>query len=247
MLLSLAAGTFSSLATAQEEENKAIAILKKAEESIKGRTSIGTLEMIIETPDFQRKLTMKGWWIGNEKALIEILSPPREAGNKTLKIGKDLWMYLRNTETTIRIPPSMMLQSWNGSDFTYDDLVRESNLLRDYTIKLLGKDTLSDGTITWVLELQPKPNAAVVWGKILYWVRTQDELPAKVEYYDEHGKKVRTLFFRKIRKLGNRLLPTEWILENHQKPGQRTIIRVKDLKFDIAIPDRIFSLQELKG
>jgi len=110
-------------------------ILRRAEEKLKGKTSEGVLEMEIIKPDFRRTLKLRSWWVGNQKALIEIIEPPREAGNKTLKVGSNLWMYLRNTETTIRIPPSMMLQSWNGSDFTYDDLVRESNLPRDYEVQ----------------------------------------------------------------------------------------------------------------
>ncbi len=221
-------------------------ILRRAEQQLKGKTSTGVLEMQIIKPDFTRTLKLRSWWVGNQKALIEILSPQREAGNKTLKIGKNLWMYLRNTETTIRIPPSMMLQSWNGSDFTYDDLVRESNLPRDYRVQLLGTDTV-DGIRTWKLLLTPKPEAPVVWGKILYWVRQKDYLPAKVEYYDEHGRKIRTFIFRNIRTVGNRRIPAEWIVINNRKPGNRTLIRILEMQFDIPIPDRIFSLEELEG
>ena len=221
-------------------------ILRRAEEKLKGKASEGVLEMEIIKPDFRRTLKLRSWWVGNQKALIEIIEPPREAGNKTLKVGSNLWMYLRNTETTIRIPPSMMLQSWNGSDFTYDDLVRESNLPRDYEARLLGADTL-EGVPTWKLLLTPRPNAPVVWGKILYWVRQKDYLPAKVEYYDEHGRKVRTFLFQKIRSVGNRRIPTEWIVINNQKPGNRTIIRILQMHFDRPIPDRIFSLEELEG
>lgn len=129
--------------------------------------------MTVVTPDYRRTRRLEAWWEGNEKALIVTLEPPREAGNRTLKRGNELWMYLRETETTIKIPPSMMLQSWMGSDFTYDDLVRESNPVRDYHIRLLRTDTLN-GVPCYVLELVPKPEAAVVWGKLLYWVRRPD-------------------------------------------------------------------------
>ena len=107
-------------------------LIKQAEDKIKGKSAYGTIEMTVTTPDYIRKSIMESWWIGNDKALISIKSPAKEAGNKTLKTGNEMWSYLRNTGTTIKIPPSMMLQSWNGSDFTNNDLVRESNLGVNY-------------------------------------------------------------------------------------------------------------------
>ncbi len=111
-------------------------IIKRSEETIKGKTSYGIVEMKIITPEFKRTVKMEGWWVGNEKVLIEIKYPKKEEGNRTLKIGNEIWLYLRNTESVVKIPPSMMLQSWNVSDFTYDDLVRESNLERDWRLYL---------------------------------------------------------------------------------------------------------------
>ncbi|MCK5343430.1 MAG: outer membrane lipoprotein-sorting protein, partial [Candidatus Heimdallarchaeota archaeon] len=120
----------------------ALEIIEKAEDLIKGSSAQGTIEMHIVTPDYERTMKMESWWVGNEKALIVILSPRREKGNKTLKIGNEMWSYLKNTETTIKIPPSMMLQSWMGSDFTNDDLVRDSDEVEDYTQRLLGVGSL---------------------------------------------------------------------------------------------------------
>ncbi len=220
-------------------------IVRRAEDAIKGRTSHGIFVMRVVTPDYQRTLKMESWWVGNEKALIKIIAPAKEAGNRTLKIGNEIWMYLRNTETTIRIPPSMMLQSWNGSDYTYDDLVRESNLVRDYKITLAGTDTV-DGAVCWKLELIPKPEAPVVWGKVYYWVRKQDYLPAKVEYYDERGQLIRTMHFLEFKRMGGRKIPTRWIMRNERKPGHYTELIIKKVRFNIRIPDRIFSFRELE-
>jgi outer membrane lipoprotein-sorting protein len=220
-------------------------IVQRAENAYKGKTSYGIFEMKVVTPDYVRTLKMESWWVGNEKALIKIIAPAREAGNRTLKIGKDIWMYLRNTETTIRIPPSMMLQSWNGSDYTYDDLVRESNAVRDYNIRIVANDTLQ-GTPTWKLELIPKPDAPVVWGKLLYWVRKTDYLPARIEYYDEKGEKIRTMEFLDVRRMGGRNIPTRWIMRNERKKGHYTEIVIQKIRFDLRIPDRIFSLRELE-
>lgn len=220
-------------------------IIKKAEDAVKGKTSQADIEMIIQTPDYKRDLEMESWWIGNEKALIVTKSPVKERGNKTLKIGNEMWEYLKNTETTIKIPPSMMLQSWNGSDFTNDDLVRESNLSKDYDQKIIGEEKIS-GQETWKVQLIPKPDAPVVWGKIYYWVIKENFLPSVVQYFDEKGNLVRYLVYSDIKNFHGRLIPSRWEMHNNKKKGHSTTIIIKDIKYDINIPDRIFSFRELE-
>ena len=220
-------------------------IIKKAENVIKGKTSHGIVEMTVINPDFERKLKMESWWVGNEKALIVIKSPRREKGNKTLKIGNEMWNYLRNTETTIKVPPSMMLQSWNGSDFTNDDLVRESNLERDYDQKIIGSEKLY-GEDCWKIELVPHPDAPVVWGKLHYWVRKANFIPAKVAYYNEKGNLKRYMEFLEVKKMNGRLLPTIWRMVNAAKKGHKTELKILSMEFNIKIPNRIFSFRELE-
>lgn len=220
-------------------------IITKAENVIKGKTAHGTIEMTVVNPDFSRTLKMESWWQGNEKALIVIKSPKREEGNKTLKIGNEMWNYLRNTETTIKIPPSMMLQSWNGSDFTNDDLVRESDLSDDYFQKITGEKII-DGENCWEIELKPKPDAPVVWGKLMYYVRKNDNLPALVQYFDENGKPVRTMEFGEIKMMGGRKLPTRWKMESLTKEGHHTEFKMLDMEFDIKLKENIFSFRELE-
>jgi len=222
-------------------------IIKRSEQAIKGiRTAYGVFEMTVITPDFERTVKMEGWWVGNEKALIEIKYPKREEGNKTLKIGNEIWLYLRNTESLIKIPPSMMLQSWNGSDFTYDDLVRESNLERDYDMKIISSDDSINSQTCWKIELIPKPNVPVVWGKIIYWTRKIDYLPARIEYYDEKGKLVRYMEFYDVREIHGRRIPTKWVMYNNVEKGRRTEFVLMDVKFDIKIDEKIFSFKELE-
>lgn len=220
-------------------------IIQKAEDSIKGNSTHGSVEMTVVTPDYTRAMEMESWWEGNEKALIVIKAPKKEAGNKTLKIKNEMWNYLKNTESTIKIPPSMMLQSWNGSDFTNDDLVRESNLAKDYTQKLLDEEEI-DGEKCWKIQLIPRPEAPVVWGKLLYWVRKKDFLPARVDYYDEKNVLIRYMVFSDVRKVGNRTIPTRWVMYNNVKEGRHTEFKIINMKFDINIPDRIFSFRELE-
>jgi len=220
-------------------------IIEKAENSIKGKSSHAVATMTVETPSYTRRLKMESWWVENEKALIVILAPRKERGNKTLKIGNQLWNYLKNTETTIKIPPSMMLQSWNGSDFTNDDLVRESSMVKDYFRKLLGIETI-DRVECWKVELTPKPDAAVVWGKLYYWISTQDTLPVRIDYYDEKGRLVRHMTFSDVRTMSGRKLPTVWTMINDRKKNHRTTFAIEEIEFDIKIPDRTFSLRELE-
>ncbi len=236
---------FSFLFFISINAQSAIEIIHKAEDVIKGKTSHGIIEMTVVTPDYERTLKMESWWVGNDKTLIVIKSPRREKGNKTLKIGNEMWNYLRNTETTIKIPPSMMLQSWNGSDFTNDDLVRESNLERDYEQKILGEEELF-GETCWKIELIPHPDAPVVWGKLIYWVRKKNIIPAKVAYYDEQGVMKRYMEFRDVKKMGGRILPTIWRMVNAVKKGHSTSFKLIEMEFDIKIPNRIFSFRELE-
>ncbi|MCL5029434.1 MAG: outer membrane lipoprotein-sorting protein [Bacteroidetes bacterium] len=235
---SLAINGFVYSQTAEE-------IISKAENDIKGKSAQGTIEMVINTPDYTRSLKMQSWWIGNEKALIVTKSPAKEAGNKTLKIGDEIWSYLRNTETTIKIPPSMMLQSWNGSDYTNDDLVRESNLVKDYDLKILTSEKITDDDC-WKIELTPKPDAPVVWGKIYYWVRKADYLPSILQYFDEKGNMVRYMVYSDIKNFHGRKMPSKWVMYNVAKKGHSTAIIVGDMYFDIKISDKIFSYQELE-
>lgn len=220
-------------------------IIDKAENLIKGSSAQGVIEMTVITPDYERTLKMESWWVGNEKALIVMKSPRKEKGNKTLKIGNEMWFYLKNTETTIKIPPSMMLQSWNGSDFTNDDLVRESNYAKDYIQEILA-DEVIEGELCWKILMDPKPDAPVVWGKLLYWVRKVDYNAAKVEYYDEKDQLVRTMVFTDIKKFGNRKLPGTWTMLSNTKEGHSTEFKILEMDFDVKISDKKFSFQELE-
>jgi len=221
------------------------AIIRRAEELLEGKSSKGTFIMRVITPAYTREMRMESWWVGNDKALIVIRSPKREAGNKTLKIKNEIWSYLRNTETTIKIPPSMMLQSWNGSDFTNDDLVRESSVANDYAHKIVSTEIIQSEKC-WKIELTPKPQAPVVWGKLYYWVRQAGNLPARVEYYDERGKLMRTMEFSNYKLMGGRKLPTTWTMINDADPGHRTEFEIVNISFDIKISDRVFSFKELE-
>jgi outer membrane lipoprotein-sorting protein len=223
----------------------AMKLIDEAENAIKGDSMAGSFTMKVVTPDYSRTMKMDSWWVGTEKALIVITSPAKDAGNKTLKIGNEMWNYLKNTETTMKVPPSMMLQSWNGSDLTNDDLVRESKLSRDYDCKVLFEEEIA-GKNCYKIELIPKPDAPVVWGKIYYWISKTDKLSTLVQYYSEKGKLIRTMKFSDVKMLGGRTIPTKWTVISENKPGNYTEFIYDDVKFDVKIPNRTFSKRELE-
>jgi outer membrane lipoprotein-sorting protein len=223
----------------------AIKLIDEAENSIKGDSMTGSFTMNVVTPDYSRTMKMDSWWVGTEKALIVITAPAKDAGNKTLKIGNEMWNYLKNTETTMKVPPSMMLQSWNGSDLTNDDLVRESKLSRDYDCKVMFEEQIS-GKDCYKIELIPKPDAPVVWGHIYYWLSKEDKLPILVQYYSEKGKLIRTMKFSDIKTMDGRKIPTKWTVISETKPGHYTEFVYDKVKFDVKIPTRTFSKRELE-
>lgn len=241
-LMPLSCLVLSITANAQTAEE----IVDRAERMLRGKTSRGTYEMTVVTPEYTRSMKMEYWWDdANDRSLIRTIAPKKEAGNKWLKIGNEMWNYLRATETTIKIPPSMMLQSWNGSDFSNDDLVRESSMREDYTHEIIAEEELN-GEACWKIASTPRPSAAVVWGRLYTWVRKKDFLPSVAQYFDEKGLLVRYLVYSDFRKMDGRVLPTRWSMYNKIRDGHRTEFVILDVDFDVAISDRVFSFRELE-
>jgi hypothetical protein len=197
------------------------------------------------TENWERSLTMEVWSLGTEYSLVRVLAPPKETGTATLKAGHDIWNYLPKVDRTIKIPASMMMGSWMGSHFTNDDLVKDSRLVDDYDIAI-GFEGARDGVEVWELVLTPRPEAAVVWGRIEYQVRKKDLMPVWARYYDEDGKRARTLVFSEFKTMGGRLVPTVMDMRPEDKPGERTTVRYQKLDFGVSLDASFFSLQNLK-
>ena len=220
-------------------------ITRKAEDLMRGRSNTATLTMTITTPNWERTLTMDSWEKGKDKSLVKITSPAKEAGTVSLKVENNMWNYLPSVEKIIKIPPTMMMQSWMGSDFTNDDLVKESSIVDDYDPSVLGKETLDQGE-AYVVELIPKPEAAVVWGRIVAYIRDGDYVPLKYEYYDEKGKLIRVMDLTEIKEMGGRTIPTVWTMVPKTKEGRETVIILNRIEFDVPISDDIFSRSNLE-
>ncbi len=221
-------------------------MLTRCEEHTRGNTLQAELKLTIQKPDWSRSMTMKVWQKGLDFSLILISDPARDKGTSFLKIKSEVWNWLPKVERIVKIPPSMMMQSWMGSDFTNDDLVKESSIVRDYTHKVISEGT-QDGESCWQLELLPKPESAVVWGKLVCWLEKEDPyLMRRMEYYDEDGGRVNVLTFSDVKELGGRRLPTRLEMTPQEKNGQKTVLQYHAMKFDETLDDSFFSEQNLK-
>ncbi len=220
-------------------------IVKKAEDKARGEQAYGEMKMTIVRPKWTREITMKSWTKGDKYSLVVVTAPARDKGTAFLKRDKEIWNWQPSIDRSIKMPPSMMMQSWMGSDFTNDDLVKQSSMVTDFTHKLIGKETV-EGRPCHKIEFTPKPQAAVVWGKIIMWIDQKDYLEMKVEFYDEDGYLVNTMYGKNIQTIGGRTLPTRLELIPADKDGQKTIIEQLDLDFNVKLDESYFSVQNLK-
>jgi outer membrane lipoprotein-sorting protein len=221
-------------------------IIKRMDSLLWGQSSYGNFELQIETQRWKRTLELRAWEKDRKKTFIRILGPAKEKGIATLRIEYEMWNYLPAVEKTIKVPPSMMFQPWMGSDFTNDDIVKESSIVEDYEHEILGIEDI-DGADAYKIESLPKPEAPVVWGKIIYWVRKKDFVPLKKEFYSEKGERIRVLSFSEVKNMGGRTIPTVWEMKPLKKEGKRTVFKINEISYDIPIDDNIFSLENLRN
>jgi len=221
-------------------EKKALDLLEKVEDMYRSSSSYAELSMLIETPHWKRTLTMEAWSKGEENSFIRILSPRKDAGITTLKLENEMWNYFPKINKTIKVPPSMMMGSWMGSDFTNDDLVREHRLTEEYDLKLIETDN------HYQIILIPKEETATVWAKIDMLINKKNLLPFKQTYYDEADKPIRVMEYQDIKDFGGHLLPATMVMTPLNKSDHKTIVTYEKLDLDITVDDSQFSLRELK-
>ncbi|MEA3352740.1 MAG: outer membrane lipoprotein-sorting protein [Campylobacterota bacterium] len=218
-------------------------IIKKVEDNLNGDSAYMKISMSVTTKRAKRTMVMESYSKGKDKSFIKVLYPKKDKGITFLKLDNTMWQYVPKIERIIKIPASMMLQSWMGSDFTNDDLVKESSISDDYTHKIVSKiDDL------YKIELIPTEDSAVVWGKIYMNISKQYYLPTSVEYFDEDNILIRELHYKDIKKLNDRYYPTYWemIPKTEDKKGHKTTISVKEANFNIDIKESYFTKRALK-
>lgn len=221
-------------------------IIEQMEKQMRGASSYVEMQMKTVRPRYTREVSMKSWSKGEEYSLIVITAPARDKGTAFLKRDKEMWNYVPNIDRTIKMPPSMMSQSWMGSDFSNDDLIRESSTIDDYTHRIL-KEESCQGYDCWVLELIPDPESSIVYGKVLIWVSKEDYLQLKIENYDEDDFLVSTIQFKEVEKMGGRKIPTVMEMMPADKMDHKTILHYEEARFNIDLENDFFSIQNLKN
>lgn len=221
-------------------------IIKTMEDRMRGESSYSEMKMTTVRPRYTREVTMKTWAKGEDFSLILITGPARDKGTAYLKRGKEIWNYVPNIDRMIKMPPSMMSQSWMGSDFSNDDLVRESSTIDDYKHRIVRSETYN-GYSCWVLELVPRPESSIVYGKVLMWVAKDLYVQLKVENYDEDEILVSSVLFDAIKDLGGRKIPSKMEVIPADKKNQKTVLEYFDARFNFEIKESFFSQQNLKN
>ena len=221
-------------------------IIKKAEQKLRGvESSQAELTMTIVRPTWTREVSLKSWSKGFEYSLILVTAPARDKGTTNLKVNKEVWSWMPSISRTIKLPPSMMSQSWMGSDFTNDDLVRENTLSEDYSHKMLGEEVI-DNRDCYKIELIPNEDAAVIWGKILIWISKKEYLQMKAEFYDEDGYLVNVMRGSNVKEMGGKIFTTKMEMIPVEEEGHKTVLEYHSIIFDKAIPERFFTVQNMK-
>lgn len=221
-------------------------IVKRADDKMRGEKSgYSEMTMKIVRPSWERTISFKSWSLGTEKSMVLITAPVKEAGQTFLKLDRDMWSWNPQINRMIKLPTSMLSQGWMGSDFTNDDLLNQRSIVVDYTHKIIGEEMVS-GENCYKIELTPKPNAPVVWGKIIMWISKEHEIGVKTEYYDEDGYLVKSEIGTDFKTMSGRYIPTKYELIPADEEGQKTVIIMDKIEFNIEIKDSFFTQQNMK-
>lgn len=222
-------------------------IVRKADEKFNGeKSSIMVMSMTIIRPTWQRTVEFKNWSLGRTYALTLITAPAKDVGQTFLKRGTEMWSWNPAINRLIKFPPSMMSQGWMGSDYTNDDILKESSVVNDYTHEIIGEETF-DGRLCYKIKMAAKEDAAVVWGQQIRWIDKKDFLVLRTELYDEEGLLVRTEKGSEIKTMDGRTIPTRLELVPAEEPGNKTLVDIKDIKFNVQIAESFFSQQNMKN
>ncbi len=220
-------------------------IVRKANDLMRGSSTYTEFSMTIEKPEWSRTVEMKAWSLEPDYSLVYVTEPARDRGSVTLKRKNEVWNWLPSVQRVIKIPPSMMLQSWMGSDFTNDDLVRQSSIVEDYTQAIAGEDTVA-GRQCWKIELIPKPDAGVVWGKLYMWISHPGYIELRTDFYDEDGTRIKTFTGSDIKTFDGRSIASHWEMIPVQEPGKKTVLDYRLLDFNVKFDQSFFSEQNMK-
>lgn len=219
-------------------------IVRRADEKMRGKTSEALLTVQTIRPRWSRDMTIKSWTKGKDLVMILVTAPAKDKGISFLKRKKEVWNWIPSIERNIKLPPSMMSQSWMGTDFTNDDLVKEASIVEDYNQQLSGDSIIGDRPCH-VIDLVPKPNTAVVWGRLRMYIDKKDDIMMLVHYYDEDMQLINTMLAGDIKMMGGKILPARLEMIPANKKGHKTVLIYHSLFFDKPLDDQFFSTQNM--
>ncbi|MEA2042196.1 MAG: outer membrane lipoprotein-sorting protein [Bacteroidota bacterium] len=220
-------------------------IVKKAEDKIKGESNYSEMTMTIVRPRWKRTVSFKTCSKDRDYSMTLVTAPAKEKGQTFMKRKNDLWSWNPRISRLVKLPPSMMTQGWMGSDFSNDDVMQESTLSTDYTHKIIGNEKIN-GRDCYKIELTPKSDAAVIWGKIILWITKKDDLQLKTRYFDDENFPIKTELASQVKLMDGRKIPTKFTLIPEEEPGHKTIVEMTKIKFNISVNTSFFSQQTMK-
>jgi hypothetical protein len=226
-------------------ETDAMALISGAIDLTRGISSYAELSMVIHRPDWERSSALKGWTQGREDALIRFTAPTRDAGNATLKVGESMWTYTPRLNRVIRLPYSLMSQSWAGSDFSYNDLSRTDALLHQYELEIVSAEQ-SDGHWIYTVEAVPHEDAPVVWGKEVIELR-DDYVLLSQTYYDQNGEALKRLEAREVGPMGGRVFATRMRMIKLDEEEHWTEVSYQEMRFDVDLEPGLFTVYALRS
>ena len=239
MLLLLTVSAAPAYATEARE------IVRKAIDYWRGGSSVSEMTMIIHRPDWERRMSMQAWTQGNDKSLVRVTAPQKDRGNGTLMLDNSMWNYSPKINRVIKVPSSMMGQSWMGSDFSNKDVSRADDIVDQYTHTLI-ETTMENGIKVHVIESIPLEEAAVVWGKEVLRIR-DDLIMLAQSYYDQEGRLVKMLETLDTGEMGGRLVATRQRMTKVDTPDEWTELLVDAIAYDVQLDDRLFTLANLRN
>jgi outer membrane lipoprotein-sorting protein len=236
---------FIALPASAQEARDARWILDHVDDLYRGKSAHGRMVMTVQTEHWKRALSLEFWSKGKEHSLVRILAPEKEKGTATLRVLNDIWNFLPKVKRVIKVPSSMMSSSWMGSHFTNNDLVKESRMADDYTYQITFQGQ-REGQEVIELTCLPKPESAVVWGKVIVRVKAGNYMPLDIIYFDEDMQPARTMIMDQVRELGGRQLPSRAKVVPADKPNEFTEVLYNQIDFDIDLKESFFSLRTLQ-
>ena len=232
-------------AGADTEKREAKDIVRDAINHWRGTSSQGEMTMTIHRPDWERSMSMETWTRGEKQSLIRVTAPRKDRGNGTLMDDNNMWSFSPKINRVIKVPSSMMSQSWMGSDFSNKDISRADDIVDQYDHTLLSESD-SDGHVAYEIESIPHEDAAVVWGKEVLVVR-EDNVLIEHRFYDQDNELVKTLRTLEIGEMGGRTVAVHQRMEKVDTSDEWTEIIVDRVEFDVELSDNVFTLSNLRN